>query len=321
MSFFSWLFSRTPNESDPPPEVTISITIGDRPMRAPFIPDPYALARADEADAKTARPDRVEFTKEPYCASHLVMDDDSRDLGEAFCLIEYEAANGERSRRRVSMRSLKRGAGVIYLNAFCMERRAMRQFRLDRITGMITEDGEVIDPAAYFALQGVALRAQTDAEALAARCAARALAEMRPGLVMLAAVARADGKVDLRELDAVEVYAERELLALEREGILDFPASLEVATAMTGDIALMRPMVPTLRAQALRICGWSDVRFARLRRAMREVIVADGRVLPSEIELVAEFDTLFRQSSHERRAAVEFGLDEAELDVRRGHDH
>lgn len=319
MRFFSWLFSHTPTETDPPPEVMITLTIHDRPERIIFTPDSVALTRADAAES--ALPQTVQDAAPPAHEAVLVMDGDSRDLGDAFCLIEYEAANGERTRRRISMRSLKRGNGVIFLNAYCMERRAMRQFRVDRITGMITEDGEILDPAAYFALQGVPLRVQTEAEAFTADCAARALKEMRPGLVMLAAVARADRKVDLREVDAVEVYAERELLALSREGVLDVPASLEVIAAMTGDIALMRPMVPTLRAQALRICDWSEARFARLRRAMQDVIVADGRILPSEMNLVEEFDRLLRESPHDRRMEVEFGLDEAALHTRRGNDH
>lgn len=320
MRFFSWLFARTPTEADPPPEVTITVTIRERPQRAIFVPDPAALDRADAIEAQSPVIEQP-VTLAPATGGRLVMDQDSRDLGDAFCLIEYEAADGERTRRRISMRSLKRAAGVVYLYAFCMERRAMRQFRVDRITGMITEDGEVLDPATYFALQGIPLRPQTAAEAFTCDCASRALAEMRPGLVLLAAVARADRKVDLREVDAVQVYAERELIALAREGALDVPASLEVAAAMTGDIAMMRPMTPTLRAQAIRICDWPEARFARLRRAMEEVIIADGRILPSEMNLVEEFDRLLRESPHERRTEVEFGLDEARLHARRGRDH
>jgi hypothetical protein len=324
MRFFSWLFARTPTEADPPPEIVLRISVSPLNESTVFVPDPAALDRADAAEApqpQIARPAQPAPPALTTAGTQLTLDTDTRDLGDAFCLIEYEDATGERTRRRISMRSLKRGAGVVYLNAYCMERRAMRQFRVDRITAMITEDGEILDPAAYFALQGVPLRHQTAAEALTCDCAARALAEMRPGLVMLAAVARADRKVDLREVDAVQVYAERELIALSREGVLDVPASLEVAAAMTGDIALMRPMVPTLRAQALRICDWPEARFNRLRRAMQEVIVADGHILPSELDLVEEFDRLLRESPHDRRRDVEFGLDEAALQARRGSDH
>lgn len=329
MRFLTWLFERAPTEADPPPQITMTVAIGDTIDSGPFVPDIAALERSDAtepqppAPAKPLRwphsvttPEAAIKPREPT----VVLDDpdSASDLGDAFCLLEYCDASGEESSRRVSMRSLKESAGHIYLNAFCFERRALRQFRLDRITAMITEEGELLDPADYFALHGIALRQQTPAEAIVSRDAGLALTEMRAGIVMLTAVARADRSVDIREVDAVQTYAERELVALGRDGILAVTPTMEVVEAMAREIAMMRPLAQTLKAQALRICDWPDARFARLRRAMQDVITADGRVLPSEINAVADLDRLLRESPQERRSEVTFSISEAEVWDRTG---
>jgi WYL domain len=326
MRFFTWLFGQAPTEADPPPDVVVTITINDRPQRTAFIPDTAALERTDNVERKSpAWPYSRDIqpswaipldrnTEREETAPKLTLGPDSADaadLGDAFCLLEYCDSSGEESSRRVSMRSLKESAGHIYLTAFCFERKALRQFRLDRITAMISEDGEVLDPAAYFALHGVQLRLQTEAEIKAAKDAARTLAAMRPGLVMITAVARADRNVHRAEIDAAQTYAERELVAMNREGMLDVQPSIQLLDAMNREIALMRPLAPTLKAQALCICDWSEARLGRLRRAIVETVVADGRILPSELDMVAELDRLIGESPHARRSEVDLGFDEA----------
>ena len=309
MPFLDWLFRATPSESDAPPEVMVIVTINGTQAETRFQPDIPAIAAADEAEAADS----------PLGLT-LVESAAAADLGDAFCLLEYTDASGHPSRRRVSMRSLKESGGRIYLNALCFERSAMRQFRLDRITAMITEDGEVLEPADYFATYGVTLKERTKEQSDALRDAGRALSEIRPGVVILTAVARADRKVDSREIDAAQVYAEREVLALIREGILNVIPSMEMIEAMARDIALMRPMTPMLKSQALRLCDWPTARVERLRRAIQEVVIADNRILQSELDMIADLERLVSESPHERRAEVNIGYDvaEAHMKLRRG---
>lgn len=320
MRFFTWLFGQAPTEADPPPTITIRVGMQTEPTI--FEPDWDALIRADEIENQARQRAKREAAKlAALDTPGLVLTGSASDLGDAFCLLEYRDAAGADSRRRVSMRSLAESAGHIYLNAFCFERRAMRQFRLDRITAMISEDGEVFDPVDYFALHGVELRPQTADETRATGDAGRALIAMRPGLAMITAVARADRHLHRGEIDAAQLYAERDLIALRREGVLTVEPSMDVLNAMNREIAFMRPMAPTLKAQALRICDWTEARLGRLRRSILETVVADGRILPSELNMVAELDRILHESPHARRAEVAIGFDEAMAQdiVRRQH--
>jgi hypothetical protein len=66
------------------------------------------------------------------------------------CAITYVARDGAISTRRISMRQVMEKDGNIHLVAFCHERGAMRQFRLDGVRGCWdAETGEVIDLQAY----------------------------------------------------------------------------------------------------------------------------------------------------------------------------
>lgn len=62
--------------------------------------------------------------------------------------IEYRAATGAPTRRKISIQSVMNEDGTLYLTAYCHERRAPRDFRLDRITAVLSEHGEVLPAAA-----------------------------------------------------------------------------------------------------------------------------------------------------------------------------
>jgi hypothetical protein len=88
------------------------------------------------------------------------------------CAITYVARDGAISTRRISMQQVMERNGNIYLVAFCHERGARRQFRLDGVRGCWdAETGEVIDLQAYIrtlklsakpAKSGVRRRRQTE---------------------------------------------------------------------------------------------------------------------------------------------------------------
>ena len=94
----------------------------------------------------------------------------------------------------------------------------------------------------------------------------------------------------------------------------------QMIEAMARDIALMRPMTPMLKSQALRLCDWPTARVERLRRAIQEVVIADNRILQSELDMIADLERLVSESPHERRAEVNIGYDvaEAHMKLRRG---
>ena len=73
------------------------------------------------------------------------------DLADITLGIEYVAADGSFSRRRVRLNQVvpHRQAGWMFM-AWCLERRAPRQFRYDRIEAIFDLDGVVYRRDAYF---------------------------------------------------------------------------------------------------------------------------------------------------------------------------
>ena len=67
--------------------------------------------------------------------------------------IEYQDANGEISRRRISFSEIS-DAGVI--DAYCFERKAPRRFRIDRLRKFFDLNGHEFTPAEYFAMMKTA---------------------------------------------------------------------------------------------------------------------------------------------------------------------
>lgn len=135
--------------------------------------------------------------------------------GQTFA-IEYVNANGERSLRRISVWAASGGGdGVVYLEARCHERKAMRAFRSDRIVCCIDLDGEVHDDVAGYLYErlGVDVAAVpapvergSDMEPVAAsaRPALRGRgvdAAIRPDATLYAAMIASDGVERPAEVD------------------------------------------------------------------------------------------------------------------------
>ncbi|QCO07511.1 WYL domain-containing protein [Azospirillum argentinense] len=64
--------------------------------------------------------------------------------------IEYIDSKGAASRRRISIRKFSHDGKSMHLQAYCLERRALRCFRVDRIRAVIDLDGEVHDDPVQF---------------------------------------------------------------------------------------------------------------------------------------------------------------------------
>lgn len=297
MKFLNWLFANTPKETDAPPEVFVPFNLDGLTTHKVFRPNVALLTQSDARETVAFTESRPHLTDEALGLAS--------DLGDAFCVLRYTDAGGDFSERRISMKSLKKSADHIYLNAFCFERQAARQFRLDRIIELIDEDGQVHDTFSYFTIVlGIPLRGQNAAESEVSLAAANLLKIIRPGLAILTAVARADKSIHLSEIDAIEIYAEREVAALFREGVIDFGFNMDAVSAMGRTIALMRPLLPTLRYNVTATCAWPEARFRRLSRAVEAVIYADGKLHDREVDIVGDMDDFARQSAADRIGAV-----------------
>ena len=106
--------------------ITLSRYAGEVAIRPPPAPDGFVAAPIDEG-VRTSPP--------------------SNPIGQAL-LLHYVNAKQEVSRRRVTVRKITQGGGAFYLNAYCHERKAPRNFRVDRIVELIdVATGEVLTGA------------------------------------------------------------------------------------------------------------------------------------------------------------------------------
>ena len=152
------------------------------------------------------------------------------DVAGTVFAIEYEDSKKNATRRRISLGAVKADdKGRVYLQAFCLERRAVRSFRLDRVRSVIDVDGEVHDTPRYFRdilRIDVPEEVFTASEAPLPRMqsatvaqASGALADTRfsvpgraqrhaarNGLRILSALARSDGFMDDAELEVILDY-------------------------------------------------------------------------------------------------------------------
>ena len=148
----------------------------------------------------------------PSPASPVPNDAMTLALGQRAFVIGYRDHAGQISERRIVALEVFEEGGEGFLRARCLERQALRAFRMDRIevirSGVTGED--LGSPKAVFgaALSHPALKRLNSARA-AVRYALRALMT----------VARADGELHPDELDVVEVFLEMALPDATEEDI------------------------------------------------------------------------------------------------------
>lgn len=218
-------------------------------------------------------------------------------INDVFCMIEYEGASGDLTRRRITMRKVRSGPDVPLIQSICHERRAFREFRADRITAVISEQGEVLDPSDFFRatlptdvadiLCPVDVSTKTKAK-LATKEERDLFAAVRPSLTILVACARADHNFHALELDVIEAYLEIEAVRLRAENIIQNPVDYAHIEAIAHSARFMRPMDDTIRDAVAAVAKWSPGRIDRLERAIAKVMRADGILKKSELKFAAE---------------------------------
>lgn len=107
------------------------------------------------AEVREARVSQADFVHWLRVGGPEPVPGDGADLTEQpvdgqVIAIEYVDAKMEASRRRIVVREIEPLDEHVWVRAVCLERRALRSFRLDRIQCVIDGDGVVHDPAEFF---------------------------------------------------------------------------------------------------------------------------------------------------------------------------
>jgi hypothetical protein len=281
MRFAQWLFGRTPSKTDPVPQITLTAA---------------ALRHhADKIDIAATDSDEL-TTVSPADPGHNVT---RYALDRYFSMIEYSDAAGQRSRRRVTMLHVDDNGRTMQLQAFCHERKAPRCFRLDRITCIITQDGEVLDADAWFAeiladaditqITGRApqlLQTTKPAPLLSPYTALRR--EITPALTVLIASARSDDILHPKELDCILRFAEDEAVLLRDAGRLHGNPEADAFDKLERTIRRLRPTREDLQTAFTALAALDLNRQRHLAKALAETAAADGRVDDIEADLIED---------------------------------
>lgn len=203
--------------------------------------------------------------------------------GQTF-MIEYRDAKGATSRRRITVFDIISGsAGIPALRARCHERKATRQFRVDRIVCCIDYSGEIHDDVASFLHEnfgmGSASASAREDDATASMWP-RVLEVIRDDAILLSAMAKADGSFSDAELHTIVDY-----LSGRVERSVKFLTPREVE-AIRAYVRRLRPGAESLSRSVNNIIQQGSSRIEEILRAKVRVMDADGRRHPQEVELL-----------------------------------
>lgn len=197
--------------------------------------------------------------------------------------IIYTDAADEVTSRRIHIHRLQRNDGKLYLSAYCLEREALRHFRIDRIDEVIVlGTGEVFSSGADW-LQSLEIAAPPMPLAKTHHAPALIGDSLRlwhlvrdPAIVLMFA-ARCDGKVHNEEQAVVAEFALSILDAVAPEATdSDIRAASHMALCLCPDGDMMVDAVA-----AILELGNTDA-LAALWHGVDRLITADGKRTPQE---------------------------------------
>lgn len=268
MGILDFLLRRAPLDTDPAPEITISIQINESPKWTPEFETEPALIEETHAPESPPKP-----------------------TAPMFCCIDYTDASGRRSRRRVTVRGISKSGGHTCVECFCHERNAPRSFRLDRVNFFFDEDGQIHDTEPFIRnVIAPTLGANVDGDPRYVDF----VSYLTPALVILVAASRADNHVHRDETDAILIYTEREATALFDDGRLPRFPTIETFDSLKPVVAAMRPMKTDIARAVREISTWDESATQRLADAVWRVFMADGVLAPEE----QQFSDDLRRLSH-----------------------
>lgn len=257
MSGLDFILRQTPRATDPAPAF----------KDAPFI-GAEDDAQTEETEAPSGR-----YILEPY-----------------FTMIEYTDSNGTTTRRRITMRYIEERGASRTLVAVCHERSAVRRFRLDRISCLISQDGEIEDAAPWFAetlaqSEFIQIEQTAGRTATAPRPAAPKISPytqlrraISPALTVLIASARSDDYLHPRERDRILRYCEDEAVALRKAGALKAFLDADDFDKLDRTIQPLRPTQDEVVAAFGAVAELGVARMKHLAKALADTAHADGRV-------------------------------------------
>lgn len=213
----------------------------------------------------------------PDPASPVINDAMSQAIGQRAFVISYRDHAGQLSERRIVALEVFNEGGEDFLRARCLERQALRAFRIDKIASIRSGvTGKDLGPP------------EQVFSAAAAHPALRRLASdraaVRYALRALMTVARADGELHPAELDVVEVFLEMALPDATEADIADL---LQYAAGLA-------PSFETFLDAIERVC-FADPQLAeRMAGAALTLAQANGPVEADEADMVADMAMILK---------------------------
>lgn len=335
MSFLKWLFGRAGKATEAPPPIILRDDSHELPPLVDLDKedDIDLLLDDDEDDEGELPPILLDFKHPAQPEAAPPKQKPKRDKGEPlenlYCVIEYSDATGKLTRRAITMMRLKNEGDATQIYALCHMRQALRCFRCDRITHVITADGEVIDGPTF--LRDILCIDFIAPEPKPKKAAAKPLAAdiapeepkappakrgrkpspardirdaLMPHLAVLVTCAKSDGQFHAAEMDQIAIYAETEAIHLKRSGALDCDLTVEMADNLMKALGTMRPQARTLERHILAVLALPDDARARFKRALDRVIMADGQIHAAEAQFLREFDDLALKAQQDPEAVA-----------------
>ena len=190
--------------------------------------------------------------------------------------IDYVDSRRNQTRRWVSLTRLRKSNDdKIYVVAWCFMREQIRNFRLDRIENVFTEDGELLEKQNVFGLDvEFELPQQRPADAF------RGVAGS--GIRALMALARIDGHLHDSEVDEIIGYAQDEMAYANEPYSQQDVAELEVW------IKKLQPAGAVVKQDITKILSWNATRQRDWLRYAKRVANADRCLHESEVAMLID---------------------------------
>ncbi len=228
--------------------------------RAPERPD-FAIAGQEIGDKEVGR-------------SHdhdVALEHTDHELSGMTIGIEHVDADGSVSRRWATIVTAAEVDGHNRLLCHCFANEGLRSFRMDRVINLFDEHGETFDVREFLALKASPTKARTGGGSYRS--------VLRDGLRVLIAVARSDGHLDDKEVDAIMDYARAEGA---RKGVTQDEAAL---AELRRYIERLQPSGSVVTSCIDRLTNEDKATQDNLLAYLANVVRADGVLDSSEAEL------------------------------------
>jgi len=212
------------------------------------------------------------------------------NLSDLFIQIDYVNAKGISSRRTITIRKAVKSGESLGIYAWCHTSNKLKRFRLDRITSIVTTDGEIFEPPSDFwksvGFDEVKAAPVADVKPINRLTVASLNDRFSNQLVLLAALSKSDGSMHKKELDEIIQFVEREL---EWDGIELDASEIEALRNYVKRMRITRERLEETMDDLLkcnRKLNQSAKQRLRFFNASRNLVNADGLLHEAELEFL-----------------------------------